>query len=169
MIQPESETNYSGTDVTFSVVAIGSSPLYYQWSRQGVGEIPGATNAIYTFVSQYPGDNGAIYSVTISNSLGNAVSEFATNTVETDILVEGPPFSITRNVGSHAAFRVAAVGALPIGYQWSVSTNGGATFQPDRPDRRHALADQRANDGQRKRICGCGDQSLHQLQQCGDS
>jgi hypothetical protein len=129
LIQPESETNYSGTDVTFSVVALGTTPLYYQWSRQGVGAISGATNATYTFASQYLNDNGAIYSVAISNTVGNVESELATNAVETNIVVEGPPFSITRNVGSHAAFRIAAVGALPMTYQWSVSTNNGATFE----------------------------------------
>jgi hypothetical protein len=128
LVQPESATNYSGTDVSFSVVAAGSLPLYYHWSRLGVGEIPGATNAIYTFESHYPDDDGAIYSVAISNSLGALGSDPATNSVETNILVEGPPFSITRNVGSHAAFRAAVVGALPITYQWSVSTNGGASF-----------------------------------------
>ena len=128
LVQPVSETNYSGTDVSFSVVAAGSQPLSYQWSRQGLGEIPGATNPVYTFVSYYPNDNGASYSVAISNSLGGVVSELATNYVETNILVEGPPFSITRNVGSHAAFRIAALGALPLSYQWSVSTNGGAHF-----------------------------------------
>ena len=128
LVQPENETNYSGTEVSFSVVAAGSLPLYYQWSRLGAGEIPGATNAIYTFESQYPADDGAVYSVAISNTLGTLVSDFATNSVETNLVVEGPPFSILRNVGSHAAFRVAVVGALPITYQWSVSTNGGATF-----------------------------------------
>ena len=95
--------------------------------RQGLGEIP-EHQSRYTFVSYYPNDNGASYSVAISNSLGGVVSELATNYVETNILVEGPPFSITRNVGSHAAFRIAALGALPLSYQWSVSTNGGAHF-----------------------------------------
>jgi len=126
--QPDSETNYSGTDVSFTVVAIGTTPLYYQWSRQGVGPIPNATNSTYTFVCQYPDDNSATFSVAVSNLVGNTESELATNYVETNIAVEGPPFSITRNVGSHAAFRIAVVGALPLGYQWSVSTNGGATF-----------------------------------------
>jgi hypothetical protein len=127
--QPVSETNYSGTDVTFTTVAIGSTPLYYQWSRQGLGEIPGATNDTYSFVCQYPGDNNAVYSVSISNSVGATISELVTNSLETNILIEGPPFSITRNVGSYAAFRVAAIGALPIGYQWSVSSNSGTSFQ----------------------------------------
>jgi hypothetical protein len=126
--QPVSETNYSGTDATFTAVAIGTTPLYYQWSRQGVGPIPNATNTSYTFVCQYPDDDGAVFSVVVSNSVGNTESQFATNAVSTDIAVEGPPFSITRNVGSHAAFRIALVGALPLGYQWSVSTNGGAIF-----------------------------------------
>jgi beta-galactosidase len=128
LTQPESETNYSGTEVTFSVVALGSAPLYFQWSRQGVGPIPGATNSTYSYVSQYDTDNGAGFSVFITNSAGSADSDFATNVVETNIVIEGPPFSITRSVGSHAAFRVAASGALPLGYQWSVSTNNGTSF-----------------------------------------
>lgn len=128
LVQPDTATNFSGTDVSFSVVATGSLPLYYQWSRQGAGEIPGATNAIYTFESHYPADDGAVYSVAISNTLGSVISDMATNSVETNIVVEGDPFSITRNVGSFAAFRVAVVGARPLSYQWSVSTNGGSTF-----------------------------------------
>jgi len=126
--QPDSVTNFSGTDVTFTVIAVGTPPLSYQWSRQGSGPIPNATNDSYSFLSHYPQDNDAVYSVVISNSFGNVESDFVTNEVETNIVVEGPPFSITRNVGSHAAFRVAAIGAVPLSYQWSVSTDGGVTF-----------------------------------------
>ncbi len=127
--QPVTETNYAGIEVTFSVVAFGTPPLYYQWSRAGVGAIAGATNASYSFLCQYPEDTNAVFSVAISNSIGNAESDYATNFVDTDINVLGPPFSITRNVGSHAAFRIAAIGAVPIGYQWSVSSNGGSSFE----------------------------------------
>jgi hypothetical protein len=127
---PTSQTNYSGTPVSFSVVATGTAPLYYQWTRQGVGPIAGATNSTYTFVSEYPGDNGASFSVTITNAAGSTNSLFVSLTVQTSIVITGPPYSITRNVGSHAAFRVAAGGALPIGYQWLVSSNGGASSSP---------------------------------------
>ncbi len=127
--QPDSETNFSGTDVTFSVVAVGTPPLYYQWNRQGSGPIPNATNASYAFVSHYPGDNNAVYFVDVSNSINEVESDLATNEVETGLAIEGPPFSITRNVGSHAAFRIGVVGAVPLGYQWYESTNGGATFE----------------------------------------
>jgi hypothetical protein len=128
--EPGDQTNFSGTEASFAVVAIGSAPLSYQWSRQGTGEIPGATNATYSFLCQYPSDNNAIFSVTVSNADGGLTSETATLQVETNLVVEGNPFSITRNVGSHAAFRLAIVGALPITYQWSESTNGGSTFTP---------------------------------------
>jgi hypothetical protein len=124
LTQPDTQTNYSGTDVTFSVVADGTGPLYYQWIRAGTGPIPGATNADYSFISQYPADNAASFSVRITNSVGSSNSVVVALTVETNIVIAGPPFSITRNVGSHAAFRVAASGALPIGYQWLVSSNG---------------------------------------------
>ncbi|HUD46333.1 MAG TPA: LamG domain-containing protein [Candidatus Baltobacteraceae bacterium] len=127
--QPVSETNFSGTEVTFSVVGVGTPPLYYQWTRQGVGPIPNATNASYSLVSHYPDDNNAVYFVEVSNSISEVESDLATNVVQTGIEVEGPPFSITRNIGSHAAFRIAVVGAVPLGYQWSESTDGGATFQ----------------------------------------
>ncbi len=128
LTQPVDETNYSGTEVTFTAVATGTPPLYYQWSKLGVGPIPGATNATYSFVAQYPQDDGAVFSVVVSNLTGQTESELATNSLETNIVDEGDPFSITRTVGSHAAFRLATVGALPITYQWSVSTDGGNTY-----------------------------------------
>ena len=64
----------------------------------------------------------------ITNSIGATNSLIVALTVETNLNIIGPPLSITRNVGSHAAFRVAAGGAVPFGYQWSVSTNNGSTF-----------------------------------------
>ncbi|MGA2751281.1 MAG: LamG-like jellyroll fold domain-containing protein [Verrucomicrobiota bacterium] len=128
LTQPSDETNYSGTEVSFTVTANGTTPLYYQWSRQGVGPIAGATDATYSFVSQYPADNGAGFSVLITNSVSSTNSQTVTLTVQTNLNILGPPFSITRNVGSHAAFRVAAGGALPLGYQWSASTNSGTSF-----------------------------------------
>ena len=125
---PMDATNFSGTEVSFSVVAGGTAPLSYRWNRVGTGPIPNATNSTYTFTSVYPNDNGAGFFVTITNSVGSTNSATATLTVQTNITIAGPPFSITREVGSHAAFRVAAGGALPLGYQWSVSSNGGSSF-----------------------------------------
>jgi hypothetical protein len=115
--QPASRTNFSGTTATFSVAANGTQPLSYQWKR-GVTPITGATNNSYSFTATYPADDGATFSVTVTNSVGSTNSAVATLTVLTDLNILHEPFSITRTVGSKAAFRVVANGAVPISYQW---------------------------------------------------
>ncbi len=125
---PSSTTNFSGTTASFSVVATGTQPLSYQWFR-GTNAISGATNNLYSFVATFPADNGATFHVVVSNFVNTTTSGTATLTVLTNLNIIGPPFSITRNVGSYAAFRVAAGGALPITYQWSKSTDG-INFSP---------------------------------------
>ncbi len=126
---PASTTNYSGTTVKFSAVVNGTTPLYYQWKRKGV-VVPGATTSAYSFVCSYPADDGTGFSVTVTNSVGSTNSPLATLTVLTNLNILHDPFGpITRNVGSKAAFRVAADGALPITYQWFNGTGSlsGAT------------------------------------------
>jgi hypothetical protein len=54
----------------------------------------------------------------VTNSVGSTNSAVATLTVLTDLNILHEPFSITRTVGSKAAFRVVANGAVPISYQW---------------------------------------------------
>lgn len=63
------------------------SPLTCQWQK-GSTPIPGATSASYTTLPATAADNGAQYSVTISNSVGSATSAVATLTVNaaTDVL-----------------------------------------------------------------------------------
>lgn len=122
-----SETNYSGLPVTFSITASGTPPLTYTWYSNSVPVGPNAD--ALTFTAQYPGNNGAQISVVISNAFGPPVtSSVVSLTVLTNLNVISPPGSITRNVGSHAAFHVTANGAVPITYQWSISSDGGNTF-----------------------------------------
>ena len=70
LTQPVDATSFSGTAVSFSVVAGGTAPLNYRWNRVGTGPIPNATNSIYTFTSVYPNDDGAGFFVSITNSVG---------------------------------------------------------------------------------------------------
>jgi hypothetical protein len=115
---PASTTNYSGTTVKFSTVANGSLPLHYQWKKNGAA-ISGATSSVYSFTCAYPADDGAGFSVTVTNSVGSTNSPVASLSVLTNLNMLHDPFGpIIRNVGSKAAFRVAADGALPITYQW---------------------------------------------------
>jgi hypothetical protein len=119
-------TIYSGTPVTLTALVAGSAPLTYQWFQNNT-PITGQTNNSYSFVPVYPADNNASYYLNVTNNIGSTNSTTNVLTLLTNLNLIAPPFSITRNVGSHAAFRIAANGALPIGYQWFESANG-STF-----------------------------------------
>ena len=83
---PTGRTVPDATEVTFRVQASGSTPLTYQWLRNGV-EIPGATSSSYTVVAT-SGDNGATFAARVVNIVGGnpvaVVSKAATLTVQVD-------------------------------------------------------------------------------------
>lgn len=81
--QPQSQLAGTGESITFSVVASGSSPLSYQW-RKGGNNIPNANDASYTIPNVAKSDAG-VYSVHISNPVGNTNSADATLTVRDSI------------------------------------------------------------------------------------
>src|SRR6266481_6089344 len=56
--QPVSQSVRAGLTATFSVTATGTTPLGYQWQRNGAA-ISGATSAIYTTPATATTDNGA--------------------------------------------------------------------------------------------------------------
>jgi hypothetical protein len=78
--QPANASVVAGNAATFSVTASGTAPLSYQW-RKGGTNISGATSASYTTAATTSADNGAQFSVVVSNSAGNATSSAATLTV----------------------------------------------------------------------------------------
>ncbi len=125
LTQPVAETNYSGTPVTFTAIAAGTTPISYQWLR-GTNKIVGATNNSYTFTSHFPADDGAMFSVLATNIVGMSNSVVVSLSVQTNINIVSAPYGVTRNSGSNSwvAFRVTANGALPITYQWNDATSG---------------------------------------------
>ncbi len=72
-VQPLSAAVAVGQAATFSVTAAGSPTLTYQWQRSGTS-IPGATTASYTTPPATFADDGALFSVQVSNSVGNVMS-----------------------------------------------------------------------------------------------
>lgn len=78
--QPVGTTVPLDATTTLSVTAGGSSPLDYQWSKDGVA-IAGATSASYTTSPIATSDNGAQYTVTVSNKANSVTSAPATITV----------------------------------------------------------------------------------------
>jgi hypothetical protein len=78
--QPSNVTVNAGQTASFSVTATGTSPLSYQWRKNGTN-ISGATAASYTTPATVIGDSGSTFSVVVSNSVGGATSNNATLTV----------------------------------------------------------------------------------------
>lgn len=86
---PKNQTVRLGQTATFTVTAAGSSPLFYQWRKDGV-DIDGATSNILTITNAQVSDAGS-YTCYVSNEAGNTTSNAATLTVnETGLLVLTP-------------------------------------------------------------------------------
>ena len=118
--QPQDQTIAAGKTATFTVVATGSAPLSYQWRRNGTA-IPGATSASYTTPSQSTSDNGATFSVVISNGTGNVTSRAARLTVTATASapsITTQPADQSIHAGQTATFTVVATGSAPLSYQW---------------------------------------------------
>lgn len=80
--QPVSTTAFVGAQAIFSVAAVGSPPITYQWFRDNA-EIPGATQASYTTPAVQASDNGAVFRVEVRSGTQTALSNTATLTVST--------------------------------------------------------------------------------------
>jgi hypothetical protein len=75
---PLSLTVVEGEAATFAVSVLGSTPLEYQWEKDG-NEILNATGATYS-INASPADEGD-YRVVVSNDAGNIISNIATLSV----------------------------------------------------------------------------------------
>jgi len=91
-LQPASSTVAVNQSATFKVGATGSAPLAFQWRRNG-SQIAGATSSSYTRSNVQLIDNGALFSVVVSNAFGKATSEAAQITVTQNLV---PTASITQ-------------------------------------------------------------------------
>jgi alpha-tubulin suppressor-like RCC1 family protein len=120
--QPQNATVNAGSDVTLFVVAVGSSPLTYQWRRNDfdlVGENSDSLNL--TNVQTEAGT----YSVLVSSHGLTVESEPATLIVNGNILpaIVTPPRSETLFIGAKMVFKVVATGAEPLRYRWQKDGN----------------------------------------------
>jgi hypothetical protein len=125
--QPASQTNLVGTTATFTVIAGGSTPLSYQWSKNGAN-IAGATSTNFTVLNVQTNDAGT-YSVAITNAFGSIISSNAMLTVLSPPMIIVQPTNQSVMVNNSATFTVVASGTLPLSYQWSFNSTNlvGAT------------------------------------------
>jgi len=78
--QPTSQTVALNASVTFSVTVSGTLPFTYQWQQNTVN-INQATSSSYTIQQVTAADNGAMFTVTVTNAFGSMTSNPATLTV----------------------------------------------------------------------------------------
>jgi len=114
--QPTNRTVIAGQTATFTVVASGTPPLYYQWQHAGTN-LPGATDATLTIANAQPDDAG-VYTVVVSNAVNSITSQGATLTVLVPPSISDQPDSQTIVAGDPVQFTVVAGGTAPLRYQW---------------------------------------------------
>jgi len=119
-MQPANQSVAAGQLASFSVAAVGSAPLTYQWKKNSAA-ISGANSSIYTTPATTSSDNGAQFTVVVSNAAGSAISSAALLTVNASAVapsITAQPASQIVTVGQTATFSVTANGTAPLTYQW---------------------------------------------------
>jgi hypothetical protein len=74
--QPTAQSISVGQTATFTVTATGSTPLTYQWQKNGAA-ISTTTSASYTTPAATAADDGVIFAVVVTNAGGSATSSAA--------------------------------------------------------------------------------------------
>jgi Immunoglobulin I-set domain/Beta-propeller repeat len=83
--QPQSQTVWAGTNITFAVTATGTDPLGYQWRKGGAnltdgGNVSGAATAALALANVRLTDAGN-YDVVVTDTSGSVTSQVAVLTV----------------------------------------------------------------------------------------
>jgi len=123
VMQPSNQAMAVGATATFTVTAVGTAPLSYQWRVNGMnlvngGYIGGATTNVLT-ISNAQTTNSGSYTVIVANSVGSVTSSNAllmVTNVPPGITVQ--PTSQTVAVGSTVTFSVYGTGTSPFFFQW---------------------------------------------------
>jgi len=115
---PANKTVCPGSSASFSVSASGTG-LVYQWYK-GTTMLAGQTTSTLSLSAVSATDAGT-YTVVVSGTCGNAVTNSAILTVNQNVVVATPPANKTVCPGSSASFSVSASGTGLV-YQWYKGT-----------------------------------------------
>jgi uncharacterized delta-60 repeat protein len=116
IVQPVSQSVLAGTQVTFTVTAVGDPTLQYQWRKNGLN-LPGQTFGSLSVPNAQDANEGA-YSVVVSNPFGTVTSTLANLTVNNPPTVTGQPGPQDVIQGNPSSFTVAVGGDGPCTFQW---------------------------------------------------
>ncbi len=121
LAQPQSQTNYVGSNTVFFATVNGTAPIAYQWQFDGTNILGATTTNLALNNLGYT--SAGTYTLAVSNVAGTNISQPAVLTV-----VAVPPSIVTEPssqsvvVGGTAIFAVSAAGTAPFQYQWMLGT-----------------------------------------------
>ncbi len=113
-LQPQSVTVEEQQDAQFTIAAVGTQPLFYQWRVNG-SSVADATNTIFSLSSVQRAQDGDLISCVLSNVAGTVFSDNALLTV-TPI----PNGWITVDISPTNAVNAGAAWSLDSGSTWYV-------------------------------------------------
>ncbi len=114
--QSGSLTKCEGDPAYFTVSAIGSNPLLYQWYGD-TGAVVGVNTNSFTIANTNISNAGTYY-VTIGNNCGSITSSTKTLTINTAPVLLSQSNDDTLCEGLNEVFQVGVSGTNPISYQW---------------------------------------------------
>ena len=122
--QPVGRSAAIGSNATFAVVAMSSTPLRYQWYFNTTNAITGATNDTLTFVN-VQATNYGLYNVKVSDSFGSTWSDYAqmADKLKPNITQQPSPPNSALFLGATVALTISATGPQPLSYNWRRNNN----------------------------------------------
>jgi len=127
VIGPDIYVVRPGTNVTFSVTAVGPAPLTYQWRFNGI-DIPGATSRTLLLTNVQLEQSGT-YEARVTNPNATVAASGTLIVLVAPIVIENPQ-SVTAFPGDNVTFYISAYGTTPMGYRWRRSS---VTYVPAGP------------------------------------
>jgi hypothetical protein len=115
VIQPQDQNVYAGTNVTLSSIGSGTSPLYYQWFRDG-SVLSGQTNRNLVLSNLMSSMSGQ-YFLRVTNLYGSATSRVAT------IIVSNPAINTISMRYSNGVFTLPFSGCTLGSFTIDCSSN----------------------------------------------
>lgn len=136
--QPLGGTITASSTTNFSVTALGSAPLAYQWKTNGVNLVNGShftgvTGTTLTINSAQSSDT-APYVVTVSNTVTHTTVDSTPALLTVlDVLITTNPVSQRVEQGSTVSFSVSASSSSSLTYLWRRVINGSTNIAVGAP------------------------------------
>ncbi|MGZ5544493.1 MAG: beta strand repeat-containing protein, partial [Limisphaerales bacterium] len=114
--QPQGGAFNAGSAVTLSVSANGTTPITYQWKKDGVN-LSGATQPSFS-LNSFQSANAGTYTVVVGNGGTPIESDQAILSINVAPSISVEPHSTTVVADNSASFSVTGSGTAPLAYQW---------------------------------------------------